>query len=147
MADYELFQKIVRALALGEGENARNLIEQMPDEDQREYAVYVAAAFTELAGEYFDKDHGLVAIKGFVDEMAHAFRKSDPPFKPLVMEALIRVLFYEEQSIDEVSGGDQLRFQTMALRMLVHNSPELYAQLDEHLVAAKSLAAEWLSEE
>jgi len=146
MADYDLFQKIVKALALGEGANARELISQMREDEQKDYAVFVAAAFTELAGELFDKDHGLVAIKGFVDEMAHAYRSSNPPIKPIAMEALIRALFYEDQSLDEVSPEEQLRLQTMALRMIVHKSAEIHAQLDLHLAEAKSLAMEWLSE-
>jgi hypothetical protein len=147
MANYDLFHQIVKAMALGEGAKARDLIDQMPDEDQREYVVYVAAAFAELTGEFFDKDHGLVAIKGFVDEMAHAYRKVTPPFKPLAMEAVIRAVFDEDQSLDEIPAKDQFDLQLMALRMMVHKSPEIFAQLDQHLTAAEALAVEWLTED
>lgn len=146
MANYDLFQKIAKALALGEGANARELIEQMPDEDEREYVVYIAAAFTELVDTLFEKDHGLVAIKDFVDEMAYAYRTANPPFRSLAMEVLIRAVFDEDQALDEVTAEEQLRYQTMALRMIVHKSPAIFAQLDQHLVEAKSLAIEWLSE-
>ncbi|MBO3734694.1 hypothetical protein [Glycomyces niveus] len=146
MANYELFQKIAKALALGEGANARELIEQMPDEDEREYVVYIAAVFTELVDALFEEDHGLVAIKDFVDEMANAYRTAKPPFRSLAMEVLIRAVYDEDQSLDEVSAKEQLRYQTMALRMIVHKSPGVYAQLDQYLAEAKTLALEWLSE-
>jgi hypothetical protein len=147
MANYDLFQRIVRAMALGEGASARDLIAQMPDEDQRDYVVYIAAAFTEFAETYFREDHGLVAIKNFVDEMAFAYRSSNPPFRPLAMEVLLRAVFDDDQSLDEVNAEEQLRFHTLALRMFAHKSPEIYAQLDQHLAEAASLAKEWLSEE
>jgi hypothetical protein len=69
MADYALFRNIVRILALGEGAKARDLVSQMHDEEQREYTNYVSAMFAETFGHVFDEDHGIVAIKKFVDEM------------------------------------------------------------------------------
>ncbi|MEU6860353.1 hypothetical protein AB0B28_15965 [Glycomyces sp. NPDC046736] len=147
MADYELFQSVVKALAFGEGAKARELIEQVADSEQREYAVYIAAAFSELACEYFDKDHGLVAIKEFADEMAFAYRSATPPVRSIAMEILIRAIFDDDQSLDEVTPKEQLRLQIMSLRMIVHKSPEIYAQLDQHLADAQSLAIEWLSGE
>ncbi|MEV3938745.1 hypothetical protein AB0K52_22580 [Glycomyces sp. NPDC049804] len=146
MANYDLFQKIAKALALGEGANAREFLAQMADADQREYVVYIAAAFTELAETYFRDDHGLVAIKTFVDEMAYAYRSAEPPFRPMAMEVLIRAVFDDDQSLDEVTADEQLRFHTLALRMMTHKSAEIYAQLDQYLAEAKSLALEWLSE-
>jgi hypothetical protein len=147
MARYDLFQKIAKAMALGEGANARELIAQMPDEDQREYMVYIAAAFTELAEAHFREDQSLVAIKNLVDEMAFAYRSANPPFRAMAMEVLLRAVFDDDQSLDEVSAEEQLRYHTLALRMFAHKSPEIYAQLDQHLAEATSLAKEWLSEE
>jgi hypothetical protein len=146
MADYPLFRKIVRALALGEGAKARELTADMLDDDQREYANYVSAMFAETAGHILDKDHSLVAIKKLVDEMAYAYRKVDPPFRPMAMEALFRVLFYEGQSLDEVKPQDQMRFQLMAIRMIVDKHPEVFAQLDNFLADAEALAVQWESE-
>lgn len=146
MADYPLFRKIVKTLALGEGAKGRELIAEMRNEDQREYANYVSAMFAETAGHILDKDHSLAAIKKLVDEMAYAYRKVDPPFKPMAMEVLFRVLFYEGQTLDEVSPQDQLRFQLMAIRMIVDKHPEVFAQLDTFLAEAESLALEWESE-
>jgi hypothetical protein len=146
MAGNPLFKQIVKALALGEGEQARELNRKLRDDESDDYSIYVSAVFACTLGEIFDEDQSQEAIRGFVGEMSHAYRNANTPFKPLAMEALIRVLFGEDHLLDEVSPEDQLRLQTMAIRMAVHKSPRIQERLDDYLADAETLAAQWQSE-
>lgn len=147
MADNQLFKEIVKAFATGHGDKASELTSKIRDEESENYSVYVSAAFACTIGEIFDEDHSIEALRGFVSEMSHAYRNANTPFKPLAMEALLRVLFGEEDLLNEVTPEDQLRLQIMAIRMAVHKSPKIQNQLDDYLTDAETLAAQWQGED
>jgi hypothetical protein len=56
------------------------------------------------------------------------------------MEALIRVLFYEDQILDEVRPEDRFQLQLMGIRMIVDQNPVVEAQLETFLADAEALA-------
>lgn len=85
-------------------------------------------------------------IRKFVGKVGYAYRNANPPFKPLAMEALIRVLLGEEELLDEVSAEDQCNLEIMAIRMIVDQFPEVNVQLDAYLSDAETLAAQWQDE-
>ncbi|ADD44059.1 hypothetical protein [Stackebrandtia nassauensis] len=145
MPSNQLFRETVKAMALGDGAKARELNEQIPDADREAYAIYVAAMFAGAAGHQFEADQSPEAIKRFVNEMRHDFRKADPPFQPLAMEGLFRVLFGEEHLLDEISPADQMRLQFLAIRKIVDQSDHMKQRLDDYLTDAETLAEQWMS--
>ncbi|HZE40533.1 MAG TPA: hypothetical protein VE172_17160 [Stackebrandtia sp.] len=146
MGRNQLFRGVVKAVALGDGPKVRELNQQIADADREAYAVYVAAMFAGAAGHRFEHDQSHAAITKFVNEMRDDFRRADPPFKPLVMEGLLRVLFGEDHLLDEIAPADQLRHQFLAIRKIVDQSESMQANLDQYLTDAETLAAQWLSE-
>ncbi|WP_199039430.1 hypothetical protein [Glycomyces salinus] len=146
MTTNKLFQDTVREMALGNGSKARELNSQIPDAARDSYVIYVAAMFTGVTAAHLGEDPNHESIRDFVNRTAYAYRKADPPFKPMTMEALIRVIYGEDHLLDEVSPEDQLRFELLAIRMIVHENQDIKARLDDYLADAETLAAQWQSE-
>lgn len=146
MASKQLIRETVKALALGEGAKAKELNHQIPDSEREDYVIFVAAMFAGVIGHVFEQDQSREAVRQFVTRMTYAYRKADPPFKPLAMEALIRVLLGEEHLLDEVTPEDQLDLEILAIRMIVDQTPEVRDRLDDYLTDAETLAAHWQSE-
>jgi hypothetical protein len=146
MASNPLIRELIRAIALGDGTKMKELNNQLSDTDRDDYVVRVAAMFAGVTAKVFEHDQSPEAIREFVDKMGFAYRNAQPPFKPLAMEALFRALLGEEHLLDEVSASDQLDLEILAIRMIVDQSPEVSARLDDYLSDAETLAAQWQSE-
>ncbi|MGH8879294.1 MAG: hypothetical protein ACRD0P_18445, partial [Stackebrandtia sp.] len=56
MADYQLLRDIARAISVGDGERADELIAKIPDDDELEYHTYITAVFSGFVGKYFEDD-------------------------------------------------------------------------------------------
>lgn len=147
MASYPLFRQIAKAMALGDGDRAADLIDSVPDNEIDVYQTYITAVFAGAAGHRFDEDHSHEAIRQFVSEARLNFQSAQPPLKALVMEGLFRVLFGEEHLLDEITPDDQLRHQFLAIRKIVGQSDHMQEHLDEYLADAETLAKEWTSED
>ena len=146
MTDNQLFKGIVKAFALGDTETVDELNPKLRDDESEDYTIYVSAMFAGVLAEVLGEDPSPEVVRGFVSDMSHAYRNSPTPFKPLAMEALIRVLFGEEELLEEVDPQDQLRLQIMAIRMATHKSTKIQDRLDDYLSDAEILAAQWQGE-
>lgn len=147
MASNPLIRELLRAIALGDGTQMKELNSRLPDVDRDDYVIRVAAMFAGVAGHVFEHDGSRETIRNFVDKMAYAYRNAKPPFKPLAMEALIRALLGEEHLLDEVSAEDQFDLELLAIRMVVDQYPAVGARLEDYLTDAETLAAQWQSED
>ncbi|WP_155829780.1 hypothetical protein [Glycomyces tenuis] len=146
MANYPLFREVMRAAVSGDAKRAGELDDQITDADRNAYNIYVTALFCGALEHRFATDQSQAAIKRFVDEMRYDYRNAQPPIQALVVEGLIRAVFGEDHLLDEISGEDQLRYQLLALRKIVDQSPEMKSRLDDYLSDAETLAAELQSE-
>lgn len=135
----ELIREAVRAGALGEAERATELIDQIPEDHHLSFSTYVTAVFCGVVEYRFMDDQSIEAITSFVDEMRDDFSQLDPPLKPMTVEALIRIFFGEDQMVDEVDGAEQLHYQLLVIRKVVHESPELQKNIDQLLTEAQLL--------
>ena len=93
--------------------------------------------------ERFKDDAGSEAIRRFVEEMRHDFRNSQPPIKPLMIEAYIRAFAGEEHLLQEVPEDERADAQIPIIRKIVAQSPRLQDEIDQLMVDAGVLAAQW----
>ncbi|GAA4900391.1 hypothetical protein LX16_0580 [Stackebrandtia albiflava] len=138
-----LFRATVKAVALGDAEEAIRLEDRIEPADREAYHLYVTAVFAALVQHHFAEDSSHAAILKFVGRLRKANTEATPPLRPLMLEGLIRVVFGEEHFLAEIPLAEQLRSQFLVINTLVVESDELSGQLDEVLTAAEDLAAHW----
>jgi hypothetical protein len=146
MADYLLFRDIAKAMAVGDGDRAAELIGNIDDAEMHEYHTYITAVFAAAVAHYFKDDSSPEAIRRFVDGMRHDYRKANPPLQALTMEGLLRAFFGEEHLMDEIDPNEQLRCEFLAIRKMVFDNDELRLGLDKLVADAEAMAREWLTD-
>jgi hypothetical protein len=138
-----LFRATMRAVALGNADEAIALEEQIPDADREAYHLHVTAMFAALVQHWFQEDSSHPAIVKFVNGLRQEYAEANPPIRSLMIEGLIRVVFGEEHFLAEIPLAEQLRSQFLVIRTIIEESPDLVEQLDEVLDAAAELAGIW----
>lgn len=143
----ELFKRHARAMALGDGDTARTLNQDIESNDRDRHYVFVAAFFggaiTHRLGEDLDRN----AVSAFAQELQQDFRDANPPLKPTVIEGCIRAIYGEDHLLDDLDIDDQIISMWAAIRKVVDQSPQMQIQLDAYLSDAIKLTSIWLESE
>jgi hypothetical protein len=143
MATYPPIRDIVRAIASGEGVKAKNLVNQLPDEDHQAYFIFLSAVMAGALDHHFKTDHSREAITRFVNEMRYEYRKVDPPINTLVIEGVIRGFFGEDHLLNGMSTKDKIIAAYPIIRSIVARSRHMQDNLDKYFTDAEMLAQQW----
>lgn len=141
------FRAIMKALALGDSDTAKRLSVDFDADEHAALYVYGTAVMAICLEERFKDDASVEAVHKFVNEMRHDFRNSQPPIKPLMIEAYIRAFCGEDHLMDEVPETERADAQVPIIRKIVGQSPALQDRLDQVLEEATVLAEEWAAED
>lgn len=138
-----LFRATIKAVAIGDVDEAVRLEQQITDADREAYHLHVTAMFAALVQHVFEDDSTHAAIVGYVNKLQERYADASPPLRPLMMEGMIRVVFGEQHFLAEIPLAEQLRIQFLIIRVLIQDSDELADQLDDIITASEGLAAHW----
>jgi len=138
---------LLRAMALGETQQAVDLSGSIPVDEETDYHMLVTALFCVLLGHRFNDVPTRDMIVEFVNEMRFDYRDADPAIKPLAIEVTIRASLGEDDLLNEISPADTLTAEYQVIRKIVLQSPEATADIERFLDEAGELATQWLSEE
>jgi hypothetical protein len=146
MKDDPKHRELLKAMALGETQQAIELSEQVAEYGKNEYHGLVTALFCILLEHRFGENTNHDAIAEFVSEMRYDYRNANPPIKPLVIEAVIRASLGEDHLLDEISAEDTLSAEYQVIRKIVLQSESVTSNIDQVLNDAESLVAQWANE-
>lgn len=142
----ELFKQHAKAMAMGQGDRARKLNEQIAAEDRERHYVFLAAFFggavTHRLGDDLDRE----GVSNFTQELIQDFRDASPALKPTVVEGCIRAIYGEDHLLDDLEIDDQIVSMWAAIRKITDQSPQMQEQLDAYLTDAVTLAKLWLED-
>lgn len=138
-------REMLKAQALGDVQAADAIDGQLSDDERERYYVLTLALFVGAVGHRLGDGPTREAIDAFVNEMRYDYRNAEPKVNFLVVEALVRAVFGEDQLIDDISPKDQYLAQLPAIRKIVAQSEHMKARLDDYLTEAEALAAEWMA--
>jgi hypothetical protein len=139
-------RELLKAQALRDTATADRLNEQLTDEEREHYFLMTMALFAGALEVRLGETPSREQIDAFVNEMRYDYRNASPKMNFLVVEAMIRALYGEEDLIDEVPAAEQYRVQIPTIVKIVAQSEEMRARLDDYLCDAESLAVQWQSE-
>lgn len=137
------YREYLKCLALGMTDSARAIRAKLDDEDPGDL---VAATFTVCVTNRFKEDDSAEAVHRFVEEAYRDFSGPETVFKPLVAEALIRVVVDPDHSLyllEEVDGSDHIPTQIPLIRKMVAESAAMTDNIDKILDTAEEVAAMW----
>ncbi|MFC4335262.1 hypothetical protein [Salininema proteolyticum] len=132
------FKATMRAIALDRPSD--ELVSQIPDDAQEDWATFVAAMFAAVIGQVFEHDQSHEAVKKFVSEMRYGYRELDTPISALALEGLLRGMLGEEHLLDEVTPEEQFRLQILSIRKVVNDVEQVNTNLEAYLADAVTLA-------
>ena len=140
-------RELVEAIASRDLTKARHLNETMPIEDRPAYAQYLSAVFALLLEDFFKDNLSRDTISGFVKQLKEDFRNAEPPFRPLMVEGVIRASAGETDLYDELESEDIVSTQVMIIGKLGIQGSSVRPDLDNILNEAEALVAEWEREQ
>jgi len=137
------YRQVLRALALGDGETADRLIDQM--DANEDHGDFVSAVFCVVVERRFKSDGSADAVRAFIDEARLNFAQVDPPFKPLAAEAMVRTVLNPDEAdlLDELDPNQQVPVQLALIRKIVAESAQLTNQIDDVLDDAEKILHYW----
>ncbi|GAB3993917.1 hypothetical protein GCM10029992_06840 [Glycomyces albus] len=140
-------RELVEAIASRDLTKARQLNEAMPVEDRPAYAQYLSAVFAILLEDFFGDNLSRDAISGFVKQLKDDFRNAEPPFRPLVVEGVIRASAGETDLYNDLESEDIVSTQVMIIGKLGIQGTSVRPDLENILNEAEQLVAEWAHEQ
>lgn len=146
MTELNTHQQTLKALAQGEpGAGTRS--GELLKEDPVSYGLLCSATFVGLVEKYFRGDRSLEAVKNFVSTTIAPFQATKNPPKPIATEALIRAVWEDDLSIEEIDINDQRVSELLVIKRIVHESEEIRNDLDLYLKDAQLIVTSWLEQE
>jgi hypothetical protein len=139
-------RELLKAQALRDTATADRLNEQLTDEERAHYFLMAMALFAGALEVRLGETPSREQIDAFVNEMRYDYRNASPKMNFLVVEAMIRALYGEEDLIDEVPAAEQYRVQIPTIVKIVAQSEEMRSRLDDYIKDAEALAVQWESE-
>ena len=143
MDNKALFRATIKAVALGEVEEAVRLEGRIVDADRESYHLHVMAMFAALVQDRFSEDSSHAKLVAFVNELHRRYSEATPPLRPLMMEGMIRVVFGEQHFLADIPLAEQLRIQYLTIRVLIQDSDGLADRIDDLITASEELAEHW----
>ena len=142
MSTVSQYKEVLRAMLKGDTETAKRLSDQIVDAPWKESGALVTAVCAILAEDHFDNDDSPAAIKRFVTDMMNNYADADPPLKPLVGEAVVRVALGESELMKGIDINDFTIHQMAFVNKIVEDDELSDRQVDELLDEAEALLAQ-----
>lgn len=131
MIDTTLIRDAVKAVAMGDKDEAERLEAKIPDGERAHFAALLDAVFHSVITLQFEGEQSHRAIEQFVDEMQYDYREVQPPIRSHLIAEVLKSHLGDGHLLSTISSADQLRYQIPILRRIVRQSAPIQARLDD----------------
>ena len=140
-------RSFVKALALGDEQEADTANAAIPDSERDDLHLFITAFFSIMLECRFGETVSRDAIAEFVNEMRYDYRNAKTAINPLAIEGVIRGTLGEEHLFDGISPEDTLRAELLVIGKVASQASDVIPRIDDYLNEAAGLVAAWEAED